>query len=228
MAIKLYDLAMADPDVRISPFCWIAKLALKHRGVDFETVPLRFAEKENYPGAENKTVPIIVDGDKVVCGSGEIIAYLEANYDGPAFYASEGERAAQAFYSAWVGSSVFGALAPALMVKVWGIAHEDDRDYFRSVREKRFGVTLEEFARTPGLKEKTDAALATLTPPLTRMPFLGGQSANVCDYTVFAPFLWRRIVTGDTGFDGPGPVTAWYERMLDLYGGYTRNAKTAA
>jgi Glutathione S-transferase, N-terminal domain len=36
MAIKLYDLAAAEDDRRFSPYCWRAKMALKHKGLEFE------------------------------------------------------------------------------------------------------------------------------------------------------------------------------------------------
>ena len=40
--IKLYDLAAAEDDRRFSPYCWRTKMALKHKGLEFETVPWRF------------------------------------------------------------------------------------------------------------------------------------------------------------------------------------------
>lgn len=45
MAIQLYDLCGKD-DRRFSPYCWRTKLALKHKGLDFETVPWRMTEKD--------------------------------------------------------------------------------------------------------------------------------------------------------------------------------------
>ena len=37
MTIKLYDLAGEDAALRFSPFCWRTKMALKHKGLPFET-----------------------------------------------------------------------------------------------------------------------------------------------------------------------------------------------
>ena len=45
MAIELYDLAGAEDDRRFSPYCWRIKLALAHKGLEFETIPWRFHEK---------------------------------------------------------------------------------------------------------------------------------------------------------------------------------------
>ncbi|HXJ10454.1 MAG TPA: glutathione S-transferase N-terminal domain-containing protein, partial [Burkholderiales bacterium] len=44
--IKLYDLAAAEDDRRFSPYCWRAKMALKHKGLEFETIPWRFTDKD--------------------------------------------------------------------------------------------------------------------------------------------------------------------------------------
>ena len=40
MARLLYDLC-ADNDLRFSPFCWRVKLALAHKGLDYQTEPVR-------------------------------------------------------------------------------------------------------------------------------------------------------------------------------------------
>src|ERR1043165_4592545 len=46
VTIQLYDLAAAEDDRRFSPYCWRTKMALKHKGLEFETLPWRFTEKE--------------------------------------------------------------------------------------------------------------------------------------------------------------------------------------
>ena len=46
MAIKLYDLAGAETDRRFSPYCWRARMALAHKGLEVETIPWRFTEKD--------------------------------------------------------------------------------------------------------------------------------------------------------------------------------------
>ena len=227
MTLVLYDLALADVDVRPSPFCWLAKFALLHKGLEFETAPLRFAEKENYPDANHKTLPVLRDGEKVICDSANIIAHLDSQHAGPALLSTDGERAAADFYSAWLSGSVFPALAPKLIPLIYANVHSDDKEYFRTAREERFGKTLEELAATPGLEEEMEAALKTLAAPLARHKFLGGEDPNLCDYKVFSPFMWQRSVLADDFYKAPQSVDAWRERMLDQFDGYARNAKTA-
>ncbi|NNE42208.1 MAG: glutathione S-transferase family protein [Marinicaulis sp.] len=227
MTLILYDLALSDIDVRPSPFCWLAKFALLHKSLEFETAPLRFAEKQNYPAHDHKTLPVLRDGEKIICDSAIIIAHLDGEHAGPALLSTDGERAAADFYGAWLGLSIFPALAPKLIPLIHAHAHEDDKDYFRSAREERFGKTLEELAATPRLDEKMEMALKTLAAPLARHKFLGGEDPNLCDYKVFAPFMWQRSVLAEDFYEAPQSVDAWRERMLDLFDGYARNAKSA-
>ena len=68
--ITLYDLAF-DDDRRPSPFCWRAKFALAHKGLDYTNVPMGFTEKEKIAFADSKTVPVIQDGDFRIFFSGD-------------------------------------------------------------------------------------------------------------------------------------------------------------
>ena len=45
MTIQLYDLAGADENLRFSPFCWRARMALAHKGLAYETIPWRYSDK---------------------------------------------------------------------------------------------------------------------------------------------------------------------------------------
>lgn len=228
MTLKLYDLALADPDVRMSPPCWLAKFALLHKGLEFETIPLRFAEKDNYPDKDHGKLPILADDDEIICDSANIVAYLDKKFSGKPFASTAAARAAADFYQAWLGANLYPGLVGLMFVRVHAAAHEDDKAYFRDTREKRIGKTLEEFAATPGLKEQIEAALQTLSAPLVRHKFLGGDEPNISDYTVMSPFMWQCCVTSETLYETPQAVAAWQERMLDLFDGYGRKAKTAA
>ena len=66
MAITLYDLAGAEADRRFSPFCWRTKMALAHKGLEVETIPWRFTDKDKLPQPNQGRVPVIVDGGRVV------------------------------------------------------------------------------------------------------------------------------------------------------------------
>ncbi len=223
----LYDLALADEDVRPSPYCWIAKFALLHKGLRFETKPVPFADKSKYPDPVYAKVPVIDFDGELVRDSTAIAVWLDKKFPTQPLTKSDGERAAAAFYSSWLAAALYPAIAPILIPKLAAVVADADKVYFRSSREGRFGKSLEEVAATPGHKEKSEAAIAVLSTPLTAHRFLGGGAPNLCDYLVFAPFMWQRSVTSETLYETPKPVADWQGRMLDLYDGYARAAKCA-
>ena len=61
MTIQLYDLAGEDPSVRFSPYCWRTRLALAHKGLDVETIPWRFTDKEMIAFSDQELVPVIIE-----------------------------------------------------------------------------------------------------------------------------------------------------------------------
>ncbi|MCB2095991.1 MAG: glutathione S-transferase N-terminal domain-containing protein [Parvularculaceae bacterium] len=225
--LTLFELALADEDVRPSPYCWIVKFALLHKGVQFETKPLPFADKSKYPDPEYGKVPVLVSDGEVVKESAVITQWLDRKYPQNPLVASKAEKAAAEFYAAWIGSALYPALAPMLMMRLFSVIAETDKPYFRQTREGRFGKTLEEVAATPGVAERAEAALAVLAAPLANHRYLGGSAPNLADYIVFGPFMWQRLVTMTELYETPAPVAQWRERMLDLYGGYARDAKSA-
>src|SRR4026209_1626590 len=80
MTIILYDLCARDAGRPFSPHCWKAKMALAHKGLEFDTVPTPFTSVPRVEGGAAKIVPVIRDGDKVVADSFEIALYLEDTY----------------------------------------------------------------------------------------------------------------------------------------------------
>ncbi|MGE0408792.1 MAG: glutathione S-transferase family protein [Amphiplicatus sp.] len=222
---RLYDLRLADPAVRPSPYCWRAKWALLHKGLDFETVPLRFDEKQNYPDPPHVLVPTLDDGGVLISDSARILDYLDETYPEKPLTRTSGERAAVDFYWSWLLADLLPALAPLAMFKVFEAVDPADRAYFREAREKRFGKPLERLADDPALPTRVTAALKMLEGPLAAHEFLGGETPNPADYLVGGFMMWTRIIGAEALFEKPAAVEAWTARLLDLYDGYARKAK---
>ena len=227
MSIILYDLCAKDPGVRFSPFCWAAKFALLHKGLDFEAAPLGFTEKENYPDSEYGRLPQLKDGDTLIKDSGEICTYLDDAYPGKPLLASKAEAASLEFYRAWLGNALFPGLAPLMFGRVHAVIRDGDQEYFRQAREKAFGKTLEELAASVEAPKKVESALEVLAAPLTKFSFLGGDQPNLVDYVVASPLVWKCCITDQILYDTPEAVEAWFERILDLFDGAARHAPRA-
>ncbi len=86
MSLKMFDLAGAEERHRFSPYCWRVRLACAHKGLPLETTAWRFTEKDKLPAPNEGTVPVLVDGNRVVSDSWKIAEYLDArDTAGPLF-----------------------------------------------------------------------------------------------------------------------------------------------
>ena len=143
MAITLYELSGTQAR-RFSPYCWRARLALTHKGLDYETVPVRFTAKDVIAFSNQERVPVIRDGETVVSDSWAIACYLEDTYPTrPSLFGGDQARAMTSFFNAWTDSQI-NLNAVSLLVKdVYDLVDERDRNYFLESREKRFGMSLD-------------------------------------------------------------------------------------
>jgi len=227
MAITLYDLAGAEDDRRFSPYCWRTKMALKHKGLEFETVPWRFTEKDAIAFANSKTVPVIKDGDTAIADSWNIAIYLDDAYpQRPGLMEGAATRALTELVNTWAFRTLQPALFRVVILDIYARLHDRDKAYFRESREKRFGMTLEDFAAEPKQRlADFRGVLEIVRPSLVQHPFLSGHGPGYADYIVFGAFQWARCVSPIRLLEPDDPVYAWRERMLDLFGGFAREAK---
>jgi glutathione S-transferase len=227
VAIKLYDLAGAEDDRRFSPYCWRVKMALKHKGLPFETIPWRFTDKEVIEFTGSKTVPVIVDGKRAVYDSWEIALYLDEAYPSrPGLLEGAESRALAQFFSHWTVRAVHAPLLRVIIMDLFERIHDKDKAYFRESREQRLGAPLEQVAAEQK-KWLADfrGALEPVRPVLVQHKFVGGNGPGYCDYVLFGAFQWARSVSPTRLLEPDDPVYAWRERMLDLFDGFARKAK---
>ena len=112
--ITLYDLVLQD-DRRPSPFCWRAKFALKHKGLDWRDEPMGFIEKQKIAFAQSQTVPVIHDGPMVVKDSWAIAGHLDQAYPNKPLFKDATALAYARFASGWVDTAVHVALFPIVV-----------------------------------------------------------------------------------------------------------------
>ena len=225
--IVLYDLAGAEDDRRFSPYCWRTKMALKHKGLEFESVAWRFTEREALAFSGSATVPVIRDGDTVVADSWRIALYLDDAYPSrPGLFESSESRALCEFVGNWAFRALHPALFRVVMPDLFARIHEKDKAYFRESREKRVGMTLEEFGGDPkGSLAAFRGVLEPLRPALVHNAFVSGKGPGYADYILFGAFQWARVMSPIRLLEPDDPLFAWRERMLALWGGYGREAK---
>jgi glutathione S-transferase len=227
MPIAMYDLAGADPALRFSPYCWRIRMALAHKGLDVETVPWRFTDKDVIAFSGQGRVPVIRDGDTVISDSWAIACYLEAHYpERPSLFGGPAGQAHARLINAWADAVMIGAVARLVLRDILDAIDPTDVDYFRSAREQRFGGTLEALqahARANGVVAFRDS-LTPVRLVLRAQPWLGGAAPSYADHILFGTLQWPRCISRFEMLQADDPVAAWQERALDLYGGLGRSA----
>ncbi len=221
MAIKLYDLAGANPDRRFSPFCWRIRMALAHKGLAVETIPWRFSDKPLLAATGQGLVPVLEDAGTLVHDSWAIACHLEDQYpDRPSLFGGPGGRAMARFIGAWADSTVHLGVAKLVLKDIWEVLDPKDQPYFRESREKRFGMSLEAVvANREATVKDFRASLGPLRFTLGKQDFLGGATPNYADYIVFGAFMWARNVSDFKLLEADDPVHAWRARLLAAFDG---------
>lgn len=227
--ITLYDLAFEE-DRRPSPFCWRTKFSLAHKGLDFTSVPMGFTEKEKIAFADSKTVPVLKDGEKPIKDSWAIAVYLDEMYPEKLLLKSEMGRSYARFINGWADTVINAALFPLIVGDLYDRVRPEDKPYFAESRGARLG-TQDFTGFQAKAREKGLAALRTALEPARRalreQKFLSGAEAAYPDYILAGTFMWPRTISPLELLEPDDPVHAWRERMLDLFGGLARKAKTA-
>ncbi len=228
MTIKLYDLCGGNRERRFSPACWRTRMALEHKGLEYETVPTIFTDIPAIAGGGQRTVPVIEDGEMVARDSFEIALYLERTYPNkPSLFLGEGGIATSRFMHWWTGATVDAQIARLMLVDIYNVLDEADQPYFRESREKRFGTDLASVQdrSEANLKAFRDS-LMPLRLTIRKQDFIGGDAPIYADYCVFGSFQWARLVSDFPLLEADDPVAQWLERCLDLFDGLGRRAKS--
>ncbi len=229
MSLKLYDLAAANPAIRFSPHCWRARLALAHKGLDVETLPWRFVEKERIAPSGQGLVPALVDGDTWVADSGKIADYLDQTYPDRPLFEGPQARAHARFLEIWVSRVLHPAILRQIVGELFSFLDEGDQTYFRETREKRFGMSIEAFSE--GAEAALPALQATMDPlrvTLESQPYFGGEQPSYADYAVFGGFQWARVASSKDLLESGDPIAQWRDRILDAFDGLARSMPARA
>lgn len=231
MATVLYELAGADPALRFSPYCWRTRMALAHKDLTVRTIPWRFTEKQALAFSGQARVPVLKDGNKTVADSWDIATYLEQKYDDrPSLFGCEMGHAHAHFINAWADMVLMPAVGRLIVRDVFDVLDPKDRAYFRKSREERYGAKLEQVQA--GREERLPEFRKMLDPlrrALGEEEWLGGEDGpSYADYIVFGVFQWARCVSKFELLAQDDVLAVWRERMLELFGGLARSAKTVA
>ena len=212
--IVLFDLVTRD-DLRPSPFCWRAKLALKHKGVSFDARATLYSEISELGDGSFKTLPVIDDGGFWSGGSFQIAVDLEARYpDGPTLFPNDPQRRFAEFVESYIDTVVHPLIFPSVALNIWKQLPSSQQEYFRQNKERRLGMSLE---RAHELSEpKLMAARASLDPVrrvLNQRPYLCGDWPAYADYIVFGALQWQRMASDHFLIEKDDVLSLWFEKI---------------
>ena len=229
MSLTLYALCGADPACQFSPHVWKVAMALAHKGLSAETVPVPFTAIPAIENGATKLVPLLKDGDKLVSDSFAIARYLEETYpDNPSLFGGSGGLAMARFVEGWSQTQIHPLLTPILITDIHARLAPADQVYFRESREKRLGRTLEEVASSaPAALTELRTRLDPLRHTLRHQPFIGGETPLFADYIVFGALQWARTTSKTEILGADDPVALWFDRCLDLHGALGRSVTAA-
>jgi glutathione S-transferase len=225
--ITLWELGGKN-DRRYSVFSWRTRMALVHKGLAFEARPVCMSDKAAIAFSAGKTVPVIRDDETVVRDSWKIAEHLETRYPEKPLFGGEIARGVTHALNTWVDRALVRNMLEVLAPDIHERVDPADERYFRGMAERVCGRSLED------LRAGQDEALQRLGRSLEPMQALLKRQAYVCgafaaygDYALFSLFQWARVMSPRELLAPEDPLSAWRERLLDLFGGFARNVTTA-
>lgn len=224
--MQLFELCGKDENIRFSPYVWRVRLALKHKGLDFEGVPVRFLDKKPLENAQSKTVPVLNDNGIWVKDSFDIVLYLEKAYPDRPLFGGELAEGQARLVNEWANRTMVLGIFPMIVADIHARLDEKNGAYFRETREKFLGRKLEE--AQAGRDEQVlhfRKAMAPVRATLAAQQYLSGAVPAWTDYCVFGTLMWAWIASDFQLIEKDDPIAEWVERMMDLFDGYARAAR---
>jgi glutathione S-transferase len=212
--IELYDLVGAH-DLRPSPFCWRTKAVLTYKNIPYTTVPVRFTDKDKIAFSGQSRVPVVKDNGTVVYDSWTIAQHYEEKQPDPRIFPGLGLKEACRFFNLYVDNVVHPAIFPLVVFDIFQKVDPVDREYFRSSREKRLGMPLEQVAaRRADYRPQLQAVLSQLEATIAGQDYFFGifSYADIC---LFGTCKWVTAVSEEPLFGAAPALRAWWERMQE-------------
>jgi len=214
---------------RYSLFSWRTRMALRHKGLSFETRPVRMSDKAAIAFSGGRTVPVIQDRETTVRDSWAIAEHLENRYpDKPSLFGGTIGRGLTHTFNTWVDRAVVPAMLPLIVADIHERIDPADDAFFRQMMENILKTTLEDTraAREQSLR-RLGAVLAPMQAALKRQAYVCGAEPAYADYILFSVFQWARIMSPQEVLGPEDPLCGWRERVSDLYEGFARNVPAA-
>ena len=225
--IVLWELGGRN-DRRYSVFSWRTRMALAHKGLEFEARAVCMSDKAAIAFSGGKTVPVVRDGESVVRDSWKIAEHLESRYTEKPLFGGDIARGVTHTFNSWVDRSLVGPMLEVLAPEIHERVDPVDGEHFRAMAERVTRKTLDELrAGRDQALQRLGRALEPMQAHLKRQAYICGDNPAYADYVLFSIFQWARVMSPRELLAPEDPLSAWRERVLDLFGGFARNVTIA-
>ncbi len=214
--LKLYELSGKN-DLRFSPPCWIVKICLIHKQINFETEPVRFSEKHKIEFSYQQLVPILKHQSGFVYDSWNIINWLDKNYDNKKIFLNFSSKNFSNFLYLWTSRQLLPILFEIIAHEIPNVLEGDDLDYFIRTRENRIKGPITKFI--PNISENIKK-FRKLISPIRKIieieGFISGKEPGVEDYIFFGNFKWVYSCSCCDLLEVNDPIYTWYKNIHKL------------
>ena len=105
-----------------------------------------------------------------------------------------------------------------IVTDIYAIVDPADREYFRTTREQRLGMTFAEVAaRRDEFRARMYEVLADLEATLLDQDYFFGP-LTYADLCVFGSLKWVTVVSQESLFDSTPALRAWWDRIQKQVG----------
>lgn len=213
--LELYDLVGTN-NLRFSPFCWRTKAVLAYKKVPYTNIPVRYSDKEKIAFSGQGAVPVLKDDGVAVYDSWTIACYLEDKQPEPRLFPGLGLKEACRFFNRYIDYTINPAVARVIVNNIYAIVDPVDREYFRTTREQRLGMTFAEVAaRQDEFRARMYEVLAELEATLLDQDYFFG-SLTYADFCLFGSLKWVIVVSQEPLFNATPALRVWWDRMSEI------------
>ena len=211
--IQLYDLCGKN-NLRFSPPCWNIKLCLLHKKIDFETIPVRFSEKNKIAFSGQGLVPIVKHNKGFVFESWNIIEWLEKNYTERKLFKNESSKNFSYFLYFWTSRQLLPILFKIIAHEIPNILEGEDINYYIKTREERINGPITKFK--PYISDNIVEFNKMISPVrklIETNGFISGKNPGLEDYIFYGNFRWVYSCSSCELLDTNDIIYDWYKNL---------------
>ena len=216
LMLKLFDLSGKN-DLRFSPPCWNVKLCLILNNIEFQTIPVRFTDKDKIAFSKQKLVPILDYKGGFVIDSWNIINWLNENYPEKKIFINNSSKNFSYFLYLWTSRQLLPILFKIIAHEIPNVLEGDDINYYIKTREERINGLITKFV--PFVSSSIEE-FRKLIDPIRKIiidnDYISGKSPGIEDCIFFGNLKWVDVCSTCNLLDNKDPVYQWYKNLLKI------------